>query len=667
MSESIDTPRPRYLTKSRFKLGCECPTKLFYTAKKDIYPDKSLEDYFLAALAEGGFQVGELAKCMFPGGNDIEDLDYETSLAKTAALLKEENVTIFEAAFLFGNLFVRVDVLDKKGKDVRLFEVKSKSCDGNNEEQFLGKRAPIKRKWRSYLEDIGFQAYVVGSSFPEWNVHPYLMLVDKNSVCPTDGLHQKFLIRRDSKGRAKVDVTGPLLAEEIANDLIVQVSVKNSLKIIMGNLDFGPDGDVKFEDWIHYLEGRYTEDKRIWTAPGAVCSKCQFQADSEELSAGKKSGFRECWKRGLDFSDTDFDQPTVLDIWDFRKKDKFLAKGLGRCTQIDESEFEFKSDPAGAIIPQERQWIQIDKGQRQDVSHELRNGLKKEMSGWRFPLHFIDFETMTPAIPMHAGCSPYDVLAFQFSHHVMEDDGSLRHAGEYIEERRGVFPNVAFVRALKEELEGDEGTIFRYSHHENTVLCGIRRQLIRKQDVHQDADELIAFIESISQPPENESGAWGVGPRNMVDLLEMVKKYYYDPIMKGSNSIKQVLPAVLRTSPYLRERYGSPIYGVPGGIHSNNFKEMVWFQEKDGEVVDPYKLLPTMFDGFSEKDRELLLSIDGSIDNGGAAMTAFARMQFSEMGDAERAHLRELLLKYCELDTLAMVMIYEAWREWFQE
>jgi len=39
-------------------------------------------------------------------------------------------------------------------------------------------------------------------------------------------------------------------------------------------------------------------------------------------------------------------------------------------------------------------------------------------------------------------------------------------------------------------------------------------------------------------------------------------------------------------------------------------------------------------------------------------------MQFSEMGDDEYNELKNGLLRYCELDTLAMVMIYEAWREW---
>ncbi len=45
----------RYLTKTRFKLAVQCPTKLFYTGKKDTYRDTLQEDSFLAMLAEGGY------------------------------------------------------------------------------------------------------------------------------------------------------------------------------------------------------------------------------------------------------------------------------------------------------------------------------------------------------------------------------------------------------------------------------------------------------------------------------------------------------------------------------------------------------------------------------------------------------------------------------------
>jgi hypothetical protein len=73
----MSKPRPRYLTKSRYKLALECPTKLFYTGKPDQYPDKSVDDPFLIALARGGFQVGALAQCYFPSGVTVSSLAHD--------------------------------------------------------------------------------------------------------------------------------------------------------------------------------------------------------------------------------------------------------------------------------------------------------------------------------------------------------------------------------------------------------------------------------------------------------------------------------------------------------------------------------------------------------------------------------------------------------------
>ena len=140
-------PGPRYLTKSRFRLATECPTKLFYTGKQDIYPDKAIENTFLAALAEGGFQVGELAKAYFPTGHTIKALDYETALAETSVLLEQENVIIFEAAVRYENQFIRIDVLRKHGKVFDLIEVKAKSF--GVESIFRGKKSgKISNDWR---------------------------------------------------------------------------------------------------------------------------------------------------------------------------------------------------------------------------------------------------------------------------------------------------------------------------------------------------------------------------------------------------------------------------------------------------------------------------------------------------------------------------------------
>ena len=57
------------------------------------------------------------------------------------------------------------------------------------------------------------------------------------------------------------------------------------------------------------------------------------------------------------------------------------------------------------------------------------------------------------------------------------------------------------------------------------------------------------------------------------------------------------------------------------------------------------------------------MSDTDELNNGGAALTAYARMQYQEMSDYEKNELSQALLNYCELDTMAMVMIYEGWRE----
>ncbi len=147
----------------------------------------------------------------------------------------------------------------------------------------------------------------------------------------------------------------------------------------------------------------------------------------------------------------------------------------------------------------------------------------------------------------------------------------------------------------------------------------------------------------------------------MVDLCELVKKYYYSPRTKGSNSIKYVLPAILNESDHIKSKYSQPIY------NSGNFKEHAWIQiGDDGIVKDPYKSLPSAFTKYDYETLELVMS-DGDIQNGGAALIAYALMQFIRMRETERTKICQALLRYCELDTFAMVMIWEHWKQLLNE
>ena len=265
------------------------------------------------------------------------------------------------------------------------------------------------------------------------------------------------------------------------------------------------------------------------------------------------------------------------------------------------------------------------------------------------------------AIPFYANQRPYETIAFQFSHHVMYENGDIEHKNEYIKLERGEFPNFEFVRSLKEALDSDNGSIFRFAAHENTILNQIARQLVEASLIDvPDKLTLIDFINDITEDKkENRKGF-----RSMIDMCQLVKDYYYDPRTKGSNSIKALLPCVLNRSTYLQDKYAKPIYGKSSSIKSKNFDTgWIWIQRDiDSKVIDPYKLLPKLFNDIDEDIANSFIT-ENSINSGGAALTAFAKMQFMQMTLTEKNLVIQGLLKYCELDTLAMVMIFEYWKE----
>jgi len=578
----------------------------------------------------------------------------------TAELMKRDSVTLFEPAFRFGNLFIRADILAKEGNSLHLIEVKAKSWDSSEPDSFFTKRN-IPSGWKSYIYDVAFQAYVLGNAMPGFEVEPFLMMVDKSALCPTDGLNQKLRIRLGHDDRKRIEIYGYLTPDDLSPRILVQVPVGDCVDAVLsGSVDDFSDG---FGTVVSNLSSQYRMDSKIVTQPGGRCRSCEFRCTPEEKAAGKKSGFEECWKDTLRLTDEKFGVPSVLDVWQFRKKDACLGEGRWRMADITEEDIPKDPEAGSGLSMKQRQWLQIEKMVAEDnIPFLNKKGLKAEMKSWKFPLHFIDFETAMPAIPFNRGRHPYEGIAFQFSHHVVEKDGSVRHQGQFIETEPGIFPNYRFLRALKGELANDDGTIFRYAAHENTYLGHIAKQLEEDPSPPYDAPELLGFILEITEW-KDENGNMVEGSRNMVDMLRLVKSYYYDPAMGGSNSIKYVLPAILNSSSFLQQKYGQPIYGAKGGIPSLNFRDWIWVRFDKGRVLDPYSLLPRIFEDVPSEEIEKFVTGDEEIREGGAAMMAWAKVQFSDMSALERKKISEALLKYCELDTLAMVMIWEGWRE----
>ena len=229
----------RYLTKSRFKLAMECPTKLFYTGKSETYKNIKGENEFLESLAEGGFQVGKMATMLYPNGIEVQARRNQQAIEETKKLLNtEEDLVLFEPAFAFEGLLVRVDIFIKQGSSIELIEVKAKSYD-SEDPNFFGNRTPINSGILPYIEDVAFQKYVVSKNFPDADVKAFFMMPDKAVTAKTDGLNQCFRIS-NINGEKTVETKSSADKQVEANStLLKKVPVDKYIDIIMENpLDF---------------------------------------------------------------------------------------------------------------------------------------------------------------------------------------------------------------------------------------------------------------------------------------------------------------------------------------------------------------------------------------------------------------------------------------------
>ena len=616
----------KYLTKTLFKKGIECPLKL-----TNDYESISEKNEFLDALADGGFQAEELSRLHYSPGVLIEHRDYANSLENTRELLNNTNSIIYEAAFLHDNLFVRTDILVKENNIIKVIEVKAKSFDSTAENIFKTNSGSIRPEWRTYLFDLAFQKYVVEKNYPEYKIESYLMLADKSKRATIDGLNQLFQITNDPNIRTGIerkvhsleDTGNPIMEARNLSGLINDIIEKDNHKI----------HGLSFLELVQNFTDLYTNEKEInWqNYNGHVC--------------------RECWIEQFSISEDNQKRPNIYELWQFRHQKKLFKSNIFFLDQLSKQDFDDSSDTYLSI--KNRQWLQIEKrvaeylGKPVDFYLDTIN-LKDKMMEWKFPLHFIDFETCTSALPFTKGRHPYEQIAFQYSHHIVYSDGKIQHKSEYINAEPGKFPNYEFVRSLKKDLENDKGSVFKYATHENSILNAIYDQLIDSDE--KDKDELMDFIKSITNKKENNELVWR-GDRDMIDMCNLVKKYFYDSYMKGSNSIKVVLPAVIKICEFVNKKYSKPINEI--NLTSINFSgEHIWI--KDGNL-DPYISLPAP--DFSKVQNPV--GDINKLNNGGDALTAYAKIQYQEMSSLERNIIKQSLLKYCELDTLAMVMIYE--------
>lgn len=205
-----------------------------------------------------------------------------------------------------------------------------------------------------------------------------------------------------------------------------------------------------------------------------------------------------------------------------------------------------------------------------------REAIENFLSDLNYPLYFMDFETFQPAVPLFDNSKPYQQIPFQYSIHLKEKkESELKHF-EFLAEP-GEDPRKKFIEKLFDIIKGKGDVIAYNKAFEITRLKEIARDF---PQYAKEIDKLTARIKDL--------------------MIPFQRKYYYAPEMKGSYSIKAVLPAVVPELSY----------------------------------------------------------DDLEINEGGLASIAYESLQ-TETDLMFIAEIKQQLLEYCKLDTLAMVRILE--------
>jgi hypothetical protein len=206
----------------------------------------------------------------------------------------------------------------------------------------------------------------------------------------------------------------------------------------------------------------------------------------------------------------------------------------------------------------------------------VSDALSGLLAGIPFPRAYLDFETITFVVPRWIGTRPFQQLPFQFSCHTEASDGTLRH--DAFLDVSGESPLQAFVESLLRAVAGAASVVVWNQSFEGARL----RELADRFPEH--ATRLLAIVD------------------RMVDLLPIYRQHYYHRDMRGSWSIKAVLPAIAPDLDY-------------GGL---------------------------------------------DVSDGGEAQKVYLQATDPGITTQARERLRSGLLAYCERDTLAMVRLAHA-------
>ncbi|MBK8451698.1 MAG: DUF2779 domain-containing protein [Saprospiraceae bacterium] len=182
---------------------------------------------------------------------------------------------------------------------------------------------------------------------------------------------------------------------------------------------------------------------------------------------------------------------------------------------------------------------------------EIQSTLQK----LNYPLYFLDYETLSTAIPIYDGTKPYQQIPFQYSLHMIKEPGANTEHHEFLNMER-TNPMESLSRQLRSDI-GDKGTV---------IVWNKKFEGMCNKGLAEAVPGLSPFLVGINE--------------RFFDLMEIFsKRMFVHKDFKGSSSIKKILPVLVPELSYKELAIGD------GGTATTSWKRMVFEMENELEKI----------------------------------------------------------------------------------
>jgi hypothetical protein len=185
-----------------------------------------------------------------------------------------------------------------------------------------------------------------------------------------------------------------------------------------------------------------------------------------------------------------------------------------------------------------------------------KRAIQETLDSLQYPLHFFDYEACNFAIPQFDGFKPYQFVTFQYSLHILHQDGSLEHK-EYLITDPKKEVSLELVDQMRQDFYKEGSAIVWYKPFE----VSRNKELA---DLYPNYQE---FFHNINE-------------NRIFDLRDVFSKnMYVDARSKGSTSLKEILPITIPDLTY-------KTLGIQGGTAAmTEWSNLVFSNLSDDEKL----------------------------------------------------------------------------------